>query len=52
MPEVDKARYQNHKREIVINLLGACSQDMQFIYVLIGWEGIAMDSRVLRDAWS
>ena len=25
-------------------------QDMQFIYVLPGWEGSAHDGRVLRDA--
>ena len=31
-------------------MLGVCSQDMQFIYVLPGWEGSAPDSRVLRDA--
>jgi hypothetical protein len=25
---------------------------MRFIYVLVGWEGSALDSRVLRDAIS
>ncbi|XP_061372135.1 uncharacterized protein LOC133314647 [Gastrolobium bilobum] len=29
-----------------------CSQDGQFIFVLLGWEGSAADSRVLRDAIS
>ncbi|KAJ9538382.1 hypothetical protein OSB04_031115 [Centaurea solstitialis] len=35
---------------IATNVLGVCSQDMQFIYVLPGWEGSAADGRVLRDA--
>lgn len=27
-----------------------CSQDMQLIYVLLEWEGLAVDGRILRDA--
>ena len=49
---MDKARYRNCEGEIVMNLLPSCSQDMQFIYVLTGWEGSTADSRVLRDALS
>lgn len=52
VPEVDKARYRNRKGEIAMNLLAACSKEMQYIYVLSGWEGSAADSRVLRDAVS
>jgi len=52
VPKVDKARYRNHKGETAMNLQASCSQDMQFIYVLTGWEGSAADSRVLRDAVS
>ncbi|KAL7191619.1 hypothetical protein ACSBR2_023657 [Camellia fascicularis] len=33
-------------------IFSVCSQDMQFIYVLPGWEGSASDSWVLRDAVS
>ncbi|KAF5951157.1 hypothetical protein HYC85_009101 [Camellia sinensis] len=44
-PAVDKARYRSRKGEIVTNVLGVCSHDMQFIYVLPGWEGSASDSR-------
>ena len=33
-----------------MNVLGVCNPNMQFIYVLSGWEGSAADSRVLRDA--
>ena len=34
------------------NVLGVCAPDMQFIYMLPGWEGSAHDGRVLRDAIS
>ncbi|KAL7242858.1 hypothetical protein ACSBR1_015286 [Camellia fascicularis] len=51
-PAIDKPRYRTRKGEIATNVLGVCSQDMQFIYVLPGWEGFASDSRVLRDAVS
>ena len=50
VPVSDKPRYRNWKGHIATNVLGVCSQDMQFIYVLPGWEGSAPDSRVLRDA--
>ncbi|KAM6587387.1 hypothetical protein CsatA_009992 [Cannabis sativa] len=50
VPEADKPRYRTRKGEIATNVLGVCSQDMQFIYVLPGWEGSAHDGRVLRDA--
>lgn len=50
MPLEDKPRYRTRKNDIATNVLGVCSQDMQFIYVLPGWEGSAADGRVLRDA--
>ncbi|GMP62051.1 hypothetical protein CsSME_00024301 [Camellia sinensis var. sinensis] len=50
VPVVYQARYRTRKGEIATNVLGVCSQDMNFIYVLPGWEGSAADSRVLRDA--
>ncbi|XP_008780280.4 protein ALP1-like [Phoenix dactylifera] len=50
--EKDKPRYRSRKNEISTNVLGVYSQDMQFIYVLPGWEGSAHDNRVLRDAIS
>ncbi|XP_060962712.1 protein ALP1-like isoform X1 [Cannabis sativa] len=46
----DKPKYRTRKGEIATNVLGVCSQDLQFIYVLPGWEGSAADGRVLRDA--
>ena len=33
-------------------MLGVCTPDMQFVYVLPGWEGSVADERVLRDAIS
>ena len=38
--------------DIDTNVLGVCAPDMQFIYILPGWEGSAHDGRVLRDAIS
>nr|GEW27231.1 protein ALP1-like [Tanacetum cinerariifolium] len=46
----DKPRYRTRKGEIATNVLGVCSQDMQFIFVLPGWEGSAANGRVLREA--
>ena len=48
----DKPRYRTRKNEIATNVLGVCSQNLEFIYILPGWEGSASDSRVLRDAIS
>ncbi|KAI7992183.1 Protein ALP1-like [Camellia lanceoleosa] len=50
VPVVYQARNRTRKGEIATNVLGVCSQDTNFIYVLPGWEGSAADSRVLRDA--
>ena len=52
VPEVDKPRYRTRKGEIATNVLGVCNRNMEFIFVLPGWEGSASDSRVLRDAIS
>lgn len=52
VPEQEKPKYRTRKGEIATNVLGVCSQDLQFIYVLAGWEGSAHDSRVLKDALS
>ncbi|KAL8525974.1 hypothetical protein ACS0TY_015263 [Phlomoides rotata] len=44
VPKEDKPS----KNEIETNVLGVCSRDMQFIYVLLGWEGSTTDGRILR----
>ncbi|KAH1096253.1 hypothetical protein J1N35_013174 [Gossypium stocksii] len=33
-------------------MLGVCTLDMQFVYVLPGWEGSVADGRVLQDTIS
>ena len=52
VPETERKPYRTRKGEICTNVLGVCTRDLQFIYVLAGWEGSAADSRVLRDAIS
>ena len=42
--------YQNRKGGLTQNVLAACTFDMQFCYVLSGWEGSAADGRVWDDA--
>ena len=46
----EKASYRNRKGVISQNVLAACNFDLEFIYVLSGWEGSAHDSKVLQDA--
>ncbi|XP_074592480.1 uncharacterized protein LOC141848346 [Curcuma longa] len=50
VPEADKPRFRTRKGRISTNVLGVCNRDMNFVYVLSGWEGSASDSRILRDA--
>ncbi|GLT81146.1 hypothetical protein SLA2020_525490 [Shorea laevis] len=50
VPLIDKSRYRNRKGDITTNVLGVCSRNLQFVFVLPGWEGFASDSRVLHDA--
>ena len=48
----NKPRYRSRKNEIATNILGVCTLDMQFVYVLPGRDGSTVDGRVLRDAIS
>ncbi|XP_025625148.1 uncharacterized protein [Arachis hypogaea] len=52
VPEKDKLRYRTRKGKISTNVLGICNRDMNFVYVLSGWEGSTSDLRILRDAIS
>jgi len=45
-----KPRYRTRKGDITTNVLGVCDINLNFIYVLHGWDGSAADGRVLRDA--
>ncbi|KAL3538056.1 hypothetical protein ACH5RR_001422 [Cinchona calisaya] len=51
-PAEYKSRYRTRKSNLATNVLGVCAPDMQFIYVLPGWEGSAHDGRVLQDGIS
>ena len=46
----DQPRYRNRKGYISQNVLAACNFEMEFAYVLAGWEGSAHDGTVYRDA--
>jgi hypothetical protein len=46
----EQARYRNRKGELTQNVLAACNFDMEFTYLLAGWEGSAHDGTVYRDA--
>ncbi|KAL2224335.1 UNVERIFIED_CONTAM: hypothetical protein Sindi_3031000, partial [Sesamum indicum] len=50
VPEEEKGRCRSRKGHVAVNVLGVCNPNMQFIYMLFGWEGSAADSRILRDA--
>ncbi|KAF7814669.1 protein ALP1-like [Senna tora] len=50
VPAEEQGKYRNRKGEITTNVLGVCSRDGQFVYVLSGWEGSTADGRVLKDA--
>ncbi|GAV59017.1 DDE_4 domain-containing protein, partial [Cephalotus follicularis] len=50
VPPNEKSRYRARKGEIETNVLAICSPEIQFIYILPGWEGSATDSRVPRIA--
>ncbi|KAK4717040.1 hypothetical protein R3W88_015378 [Solanum pinnatisectum] len=49
VPSKDKPRYRTRKGEIATNVLGVCDKNLNFTYVLPGWEGSAADGRVLRN---
>ncbi|KAK4709834.1 hypothetical protein R3W88_004347 [Solanum pinnatisectum] len=50
VPSKDKPRYRTRKGEIATNVLGVCDKNLNFTYVLPGWEGSAADGRVLQNA--
>ena len=47
-----QAKYRDRKGNLSQNVLGVCSFDHKFQYILAGWEGSAADSRVLALALS
>ena len=45
-----RTRFQDRKGQVSQNVLAACSMNMEFLYVLPGWEGSAADSRIFDNA--
>ncbi|XP_009113705.2 putative nuclease HARBI1 [Brassica rapa] len=50
IPTSDVPSYRNRKGFISQNVLAACNFDLEFMYVLSGWEGSAHDSKILSNA--
>jgi hypothetical protein len=50
VPSLKQAAWRNHKGFISQNILAVCNFDMEFTYVLAGWEGTAHDVRVFNSA--
>ncbi|XP_024030639.1 uncharacterized protein LOC112094304 [Morus notabilis] len=49
-PAANAKAWRNKKGFFSQNVLGVCSFDMRFTYMLAGWEGSAHDARVLASA--
>ncbi|CAI0552538.1 unnamed protein product [Linum tenue] len=47
-----QTRFRGRKEWPTQNVLASCNFDLQFLYVLAGWEGTASDSRILKDAFA
>ncbi|CAI0425131.1 unnamed protein product, partial [Linum tenue] len=45
-----QTRFRGRKEWPTQNVLASCNFDLQFLYVLAGWEWTASDSRILKDA--
>ncbi|XP_072064350.1 uncharacterized protein [Arachis hypogaea] len=52
VPRVEVPCFHGRKDHPIQNVLAACGFDMEFTYVLSSLEGIASDSRILKDALS
>ena len=49
-PASERSAYRNRKGFLSQNVLGIYDFNLQFVYVLAGWEGSAADSTILEDA--
>ncbi|KAK2655124.1 hypothetical protein Ddye_008176 [Dipteronia dyeriana] len=45
----DNSSFRDRHGNISQNILAACNFDLEFMYVLAGWEGSAHDSKLLND---
>jgi hypothetical protein len=51
VPGDQHPKYRNWKGQLSQNVLAVCDFEMNFLYVLAGWEGSACDGRIFQDAW-
>ena len=49
MSNEDAPRYWGRKGYPTQNVLAACSFDLKFTYVLLGWEGTTSYSRIIKS---
>ncbi|KAL3726342.1 hypothetical protein ACJRO7_031261 [Eucalyptus globulus] len=50
LPTYDQIRFIGRKGKTTQNVLAVCNFNMEFIYVCVGWEGQAHDTRIFYDA--
>jgi hypothetical protein len=50
VPADECARFHNRKGTLSQNILAACTFDLQFAYILSGWEGSASDGAIFEYA--
>ncbi|KAI7933627.1 hypothetical protein MJO29_016772 [Puccinia striiformis f. sp. tritici] len=51
LPISQQRSYRNRKQVIAQNVIAVVNFNLEFLYVLAGWEGSAHDSRVIGDAF-
>ncbi|GFP90064.1 hypothetical protein PHJA_001150200 [Phtheirospermum japonicum] len=50
VPHQKHGTYRSRKRTLSQNVMAACDFNLNFTFVLSGWEGSANDARVLAEA--
>ncbi|XP_059636049.1 uncharacterized protein LOC132278265 [Cornus florida] len=50
IPVDQQLAYRGREGDCTQNVMAACSFDMKFTFVWVGWEGSAHDSRILNEA--
>lgn len=49
MLAIDRLRYRTRKGEVATNILNVCDMNGDFVFVLVGCEGFAVNLRMFRD---
>ena len=50
VPAAEQPSFRTRKGEIATNVLDVCDTKEDFVYVLAGYEGYVVESRILQDA--